>query len=54
MSQQSYLESLQRKHKELHKTIEALEAEKAPENIIRLRKKEKLILKDKISQISSN
>lgn len=52
MSNQSYLESLQLKHKELHKTIEALEAEKAPYNIIRLRKKEKLAIKDKISKFS--
>lgn len=52
MSQQGYLESLQRKHKELHKTIEALESEKAPDNIIQLRKKEKLALKDKISKFS--
>ena len=54
MSNQSYLESLQKKHKELHATIEALEAEKAPDNIIRRRKKEKLAIKDKISKLSSN
>ena len=53
MSTQTYLESLKRKHKELHKTIEALEAEKAPDNIIQIRKKEKLALKDKIYKISS-
>jgi len=54
MTTQSYLESLKKKHKELHLIIEALEAEKAPDNIIRRRKKEKLAIKDKISQISSN
>ena len=54
MNNQSYIEYLQRKHKDLHKTIEALEAEKAPDNIIRLRKKEKLAIKDKISELSSN
>jgi hypothetical protein len=50
---QAYLKSLQLKHKKLHTLIEALEAEKAPDNIVSLRKKEKLALKDKISQLSS-
>lgn len=49
---QAYLRSLEQKHKALHKLIESLEAEKAPDNIIRLRKKEKLALKDKISKFS--
>lgn len=49
---QAYLKSLKQKHKDLHNLIEALEAEKAPDNIIRLRKKEKLALKDKISKFS--
>lgn len=50
---QAYLESLQLKHKKLHDTIEALEAEKAPDEIITRQKREKLALKDKISQLSS-
>jgi len=49
----AYLESLKKKHLHLHQTIEALEAEKAPDKIITLRKKEKLALKDKIYQLSS-
>jgi len=48
-----YIKSLKKKHKQIHQIIEALEAEKAPDNIISLRKKEKLALKDKISELSS-
>lgn len=47
----SYLDSLKKQHNTLHSIVEALEAEKAPDNIISLRKKEKLALKDKITQL---
>jgi len=50
---EAYIESLKKKHKQMHQIIEVLEAEKAPDEIITLRKKEKLALKDKISELSS-
>jgi len=50
---EAYIQTLKKKHKHLHQTIEALEAEKAPDEVITLRKKEKLALKDKISELSS-
>lgn len=49
MSEISYLESLKKKHKDLHSIIESLEAEKAPVHCINNKKKEKLMIKDKIS-----
>lgn len=52
------LTSLQRKHNDIHKKIEALYAEKAPEKYIKPLKIEKLSLKDEIEiikkQISQN
>jgi hypothetical protein len=50
---EEYIESLKKKHKHLHQTIEALEAEKAPDEVITRQKREKLALKDKIFQLSS-
>ena len=50
---EEYIESLKKKHKHLHQTIEALEAEKAPAEFINRQKKEKLAVKDKIHQLSS-
>ena len=45
------LDSLHRKHKKLHATIEALQAERAPEEYIIPLKKEKLALKDEIARL---
>ena len=44
---------LKTRHKEMHKIIEALEAEKAPEDLITVKKKEKLSIKDKIANLNS-
>lgn len=51
MSIEGRLESLKRKHTDLHGKIEALEAEKAPEKYIIPMKKRKLLIKDEISQL---
>ena len=52
------LVSLQRKHRDIHSRIEALQAEKAPDKYIRPLKVEKLSLKDEIEllkkQIAQN
>jgi len=45
------IESLERKHKELHNQIEALEAEKAPDKYITPLKIRKLRLKDEINSL---
>lgn len=45
------LESLQRKHKEVHERIEALQAEKAPDKYTANLKREKLAIKDEIELI---
>jgi len=45
------LESLRRKHNDLHDRIEALEAERAPGRYIKPLKKEKLIIKDEIEKL---
>lgn len=50
MSIEGHIEALKRKHKDLHKRIEALEAEHAPEKYIAPLKKEKLMLKDEIAR----
>lgn len=42
---------LEVKHKELHNTIEALEAENAPDDIIHKKKKEKLKIKDELEKL---
>jgi len=51
MSLDARLVSLERKHKDIHMRVEALEAEKAPEGFIKPLKKEKLKLKDEIIKI---
>lgn len=45
------LASLERKHKDLHMRIEALEAERAPDKYIKPLKIEKLQLKDEIAKL---
>ena len=47
------LESLERQHKDVHARIEALEAEKAPDEYIKPLKQHKLILKDEITRIKN-
>lgn len=46
------LASLERKHFNLHKRVEALEAERAPDIYINPLKVEKLKIKDEIAQLS--
>lgn len=46
------LASLERKHKQLHSKIDALEAEKAPDKYITPLKVEKLKIKDEIAKLS--
>ena len=46
------LVTLKQRHKDLHKKIEVLEAEKAPDKIITNYKKKKLALKDEISKLN--
>ena len=53
MSVEGHIEALTRKHKDLHKRIEALEAEHAPEKYINPLKKEKLKLKDEIAKFKN-
>ena len=45
------LASLESKHDDLHKRIESLQAERAPDNYIVPLKKEKLSLKDEIERL---
>jgi hypothetical protein len=47
------LKFLKNKHKKQHDIIEALEAEKAPEEIIKNHKRLKLSLKDEITELES-
>jgi hypothetical protein len=47
------LASLERKHNDLHKRIEALQGEKAPDKYITELKKQKLICKDEIERIKA-
>ena len=51
MSIEGRIESLTRKHKDLHDRIEALEAEHAPDEYIQRLKKEKLALKDELHKL---
>jgi hypothetical protein len=51
MSIEGRMESLQRKHKELHAKVEALEAENAPEKYIVPFKKQKLQIKDELCNL---
>ena len=52
MNVQSRIQALQRKHAELHKRIEVLYAEKAPEIYINTLKAEKLAIKDEIMRLN--
>lgn len=47
------LELLKKRHKHLHATVEALEAEKAPEKHTKKAKVEKLNVKDEITKLES-
>jgi len=47
------IEVLEKKHKELHAHVEALEAENAPDEYVTKLKKEKLAIKDEIEKLSS-
>jgi hypothetical protein len=47
------LASLERKHNDLHKRIEALQGEKAPDKYITELKKQKLACKDEIERIKA-
>jgi hypothetical protein len=47
------IEVLEKKHKELHIRVEALEAENAPDEYVTKLKKEKLAIKDEIEKLSN-
>lgn len=47
------LEFLKKKHKEVHAIVEALEAEKAPEQTITHQKRIKLSIRDEITAIET-
>ena len=51
MSIEGRIESLERQHKELHAQIEALEAEKAPDEYVTPLKIRKLRIKDEIENV---
>ena len=51
MTKEARLDSLKRKHKELHDKIEALEVEKAPDDFITPLKIRKLAVKDEMQAI---
>lgn len=51
MSIEARIESLERKHKDLHKRIEALEAERAPGRYIKPLKRDKLLIKDELYEL---
>lgn len=53
MTKEARLDSLKRKHKELHDKIEALEGEKAPDDFITPLKIKKLTVKDEMQTIIS-
>lgn len=53
MSVEGRIDSLTRKHQELHERIEVLEAEHAPDKYIIPLKKEKLLLKDQIQKLKN-
>jgi hypothetical protein len=50
---QHRINTLKNKHRQIHKTVEALEAEKAPTIFITKKKKEKLAIKDEIEGLIS-
>lgn len=51
MTIEGRIESLTRKHRNLHETVEVLEAEKAPHEIIEKVKKRKLAIKDELKTL---
>lgn len=51
MTIEGRIKALERKHKELHDRIETLEAERAPEKYIIPLKKEKLAVKDELTDL---
>jgi|AOAMet2_C49A8_35_1029299.scaffolds.fasta_scaffold33493_2 hypothetical protein len=51
MAKEDRLISLQIKHKHLHSLVEAAEAEKAPDIYVSRMKREKLMIKDEITQL---
>lgn len=53
-TRQERLQYLKNRHTHVHKTIEALEAEKAPEESILTQKKIKLSIKDEITFIEAS
>ena len=52
MNSKHRVEVLQKKHKELHNRVEALEAEHAPDEYITKVKKQKLAIKDEIEELT--
>lgn len=54
MSIEGRIESLERKHKELHDRVEALEAERAPDKYVKPLKLEKLKVKDELTDLYSH
>lgn len=53
-TRQERLQSLRQRHTDVHKMIEALEGEKAPESAILHQKKIKLSIKDEIAAIEAS
>lgn len=51
MSVEARIESLQRKHKNIHERIEALEAQSYSEQSVKSLKKQKLAIKDEIERL---
>lgn len=51
MTIEGRIKALERKHKELHDRIETLEAERSPEKYIIPLKKEKLAVKDELTDL---
>ena len=51
MATEDRLISLQQKHKHLHSLVEAAEAEKAPDIYVSRTKREKLMIKDEITEL---
>ena len=51
MNIEGRIEALERKHTDLHRRIEALEAERAPDVYITPLKKEKLSVKDELTAL---
>jgi hypothetical protein len=54
MSIEGRIESLKRKHRDLHERIKVFEAEKVPEQYIVSLKKEKLKIKDELMTLGYN